>query len=328
VKLPRGRGARSLLLGLLAGGLYGLVLRILGNNESDPMVVMSLSFIAGVPIVMGIISVWRVEPLSMRARIFLPWGSVFIAILASAVFAIEGAICLVMGLPIMLLGATLGGFLELLPRKWFARRLASNLALVVILVLPVVSETVERGRPVPIEIHGVDSRITIDAGAATVWNQIVSVPAIRPAERHGSPIYWIGFPHPIAAALSRPGLGGVRRATFERGVTFIETITEWSPEHALGFTFHANTGEIPNTTLDAHVRVGGEFFDVLEGRYEIVPVDGHRCELRLSSQHRLSTRFNPYSALWSDFVMGEIQRTILGVIRDRCEAERMRSASS
>ena len=79
-------------------------------------------------------------------------------------------------------------------------------------------------------------------------------------------------------------------------------------------------GTVDTMTLDQHVTVGGEYFDVLDGTYEIVPVAPGEVELRLWSTHRLSTHFNSYAALWTDFVMRQIQGNILQVVRDRAEA--------
>ena len=49
-------------------------------------------------------------------------------------------------------------------------------------------------------------------------------------------------------------------ASFERGLTFTETITDWVPLQRIEFTIRANTATIPRTTLDEHVTVGGRFF--------------------------------------------------------------------
>lgn len=65
--------------------------------------------------------------------------------------------------------------------------------------------------------------------------------------------------------------------------------------------------------------MGGRFFDVLDGRYEIEVLSADRCRLHLTSRHRLTTRFNGYAGWWSGQIMSEIQSTILGVIRARAE---------
>ena len=67
--------------------------------------------------------------------------------------------------------------------------------------------------------------------------------------------------------------------------------------------------------------VGGRFFDVLRGTYELRPAGPGRTLLVLHSQQRLSTHLNWYAGLWTGFVMSEIQGRILGVLKRRCETQ-------
>ena len=101
---------------------------------------------------------------------------------------------------------------------------------------------------------------------------------------------------------------------------FTETVNKWEPEDDLRFSIHANTDSIPRTTLDEHVTIGGAFFDVLDGEYQLEQrPDG--VLLHLKSRERLSTHFNPYAGQWTDAVMRAIQEQILAVIRRRCEVD-------
>jgi hypothetical protein len=105
----------------------------------------------------------------------------------------------------------------------------------------------------------------------------------------------IGFPQPLDAKLVGQGVGAVRLATFEKGVLFIETINEWDEPHRLSFSIRADTKDIPPTTFDEHVIIGGKYFDVLNGTYSIEDIGNGDVILHLSSSQRLSTRFNFYS---------------------------------
>jgi hypothetical protein len=102
-------------------------------------------------------------------------------------------------------------------------------------------------------------------------------------------------------------------------VLFVETVDVWEPGRALAFSIHADPDTIPATTLDAHVTVGGPYFDVLRGRFDIEPVGPGRVRLHLSSQHRLSTGFNGYARLWTDFIMADVQAYILEIVKRRAE---------
>jgi hypothetical protein len=77
-----------------------------------------------------------------------------------------------------------------------------------------------------------------------VWEEIERVAADLSVRAHAVARDALGFPRPIEATLDREGLGGVRRATFEGGVLFLETITDWQPERSLSFAIDAQTGSI------------------------------------------------------------------------------------
>jgi len=111
----------------------------------------------------------------------------------------------------------------------------------------------------------------------------------------------------------------VRRASFAGGVLFTETVDVWEPQQRLAFSIRADSAQIPDTTFDEHMRVGGVYFDVLRGEYRIEQLSDDRVRLHLSSRHRLSTDFNWYAGMWTDAMMSDMQRSILQVIKARCE---------
>jgi hypothetical protein len=65
--------------------------------------------------------------------------------------------------------------------------------------------------------------------------------------------------------------------------------------------------------------IGGRHFDVIEGAYAIEPLGEGRVRLHFTSKYRLSTRFNAYSSLWTDFFMQDVQRYILQIMKARAE---------
>jgi hypothetical protein len=142
---------------------------------------------------------------------------------------------------------------------------------------------------------------------------------ISEREQYFSVSHLLGFPRPLEAKLVGEGLGAVRYATFEKGVLFVETINEWDEPHRLSFSIRADTKNIPPTTFDEHVIVGGRYFDVLSGTYLIEDIGKDDVVLHLSSSQRLSTRFNFYSHFWTEYLMADLQNYILGIIKKRCE---------
>jgi hypothetical protein len=306
------------------GAAYGVVLQILARLDVWGLnLVMSFGFVFIHPFAIGVLTMWYATVEQRRSwlfRVFAPWPVLAVCLAIFVLVGWEGAICLAMVsalcFPLVSVGGIAGGVL-------FAaidRQNAASGALCVLLVLPCVSGWLEDRRPLPTEHATVRTAIAIDAPAEAVWQQIIRVPPIH-EPLHGF-FYRIGFPKPVEATLSHEGPGGVRRARFERGLVFVETIDVWEPGTRVSFSIASAPDSIPPTTLDQHVVVGGRYFDVLRGTYEIEPLGRDRCTLRLSSETRVSTRFNFYACPWARFLMRDIQTTILTVIKSRAEQAR------
>jgi len=312
--LPSSVTRRASLIGILLGAGYGLLARIAvatSGLEGGLFFAMTIGFLFCVPFAMGYLTVRPVTAPSLVYRIFVPWLPCVLVVVTAAAVSLEGAICIVMALPVMLVFASIGGISSATPAG------QSRAALPVVLLLPYLAMPFEAGRASPRRLVETTTEITVAAPPAVVWSLIVSVDSIRPAEQRRALFTTIGFPQPIAATLSHPGVGGVRHATFERGVVFLEAVTEWVPERRLRFTI--DPVEVPPTALDPHVTIGGPYFDVLTGTYELHPLPDGGTRIVLRSEHRVSTSFNPYAAWWAERVMQSIQRHILEVLRDRAE---------
>jgi len=314
--------SKAHLWGITSGLVYGLCLRVLFDakgSHAGTLSVMSLGFVFFVPLILGIMTVSFTSNPSWTYCIFGPWVSIVLFVAATAVLGLEGLICIVMALPIFLVMSSVGGILAKVLLLW--KRSGRTYMFAGLLFLPVISSSIESQFVVPPSQRMVPTQIVINAPADVVWRNIIRIPRIQPREHHFSFFHAMGFPKPIEATLSREGIGGVRHASFEGGLLFIETITQWQDQKKLTFSIKANTESIPRSTLDEHVKIGGEYFDMLQGEYEIQPIDANTVILHLSSTQRLSTRFNAYAALWTENVMRSIQEYILEIIKQRCESK-------
>ena len=309
----KGRLEQPLLIGAATGLVYGIILRASAEAMRPLMSVMTLAFLFVVPVVLGYLTVRPHPNPSWTYRLFAPWLPAVASLVFFFFFGWEGAICIIMSLPAILPLASLGGFLGGLGvlRRPRARVVAA--------ILPFALAPLEQGIPAPRGVHRLETEMAIHAPAAAVWKEIVEVPAITEAEQRPALFTRLGFPRPISATIDRRGVGGVRRARFERGVLFLETVTHWDPDRHLRFTIAAQTDSIPPQTLDRHVTIGGPYFDVLSGEYTIEPRPDSTVVLHLASELRVTTRFNFYARPWVDSIMRSIQVNILEVIRARAE---------
>jgi hypothetical protein len=312
------------VIGVALGGVYGVFARVVFGFHilDDFFAVMSCAFIFGVPFCIGFIAVWY-GPYrqSNKVRdIFIPaWLAALSCLAVALVLVLEGLICVIIWLPMVIILSGLGGLFAALILKIVTTRRDRNRCVVFVVLLPFCIAPLEKLRPYSSEIKTVPTQIEIHASPETVWTQIRSVSLIQESEQSPSFSHWLGFPRPLEAKLVGEGNGAVRYATFERGVVFVETINEWEQPKKLSFSIKADTAHIPPTTFDEHVIIGGKYFDVLNGCYEIQDVGNGSVILKLTSQQRLSTRFNFYSHFWTEFLMADLQNYILRIIKARCE---------
>ena len=94
---------------------------------------------------------------------------------------------------------------------------------------------------------------------------------------------------------------------------------EYEENKKMVFSIKANTYEIPSTTLDEHILIGGKYFDVLNGTYELEKMDEGKFRLHLYSNFKMNTTFNFYAGWWGKIIMKDIQNNILKVVKKRAE---------
>ncbi len=316
---------RSVLTALGIGISYGLsaqlFMRTLSHKDekifsSASFMVMTLGFVFFVPFAIGMLHVWLRQRDGMRSyaqSIFEPMLPATSCLILSLVIGWEGTICLIMAFPIVMGLSGLGG----LAMRIILNVRQKNLIFVAFMVLPMPLSLLEQRIELPQEKRTVTNTIRIKSSPQKVWDKIVRVEKIT--EPQESVFFMLGFPRPVEAVLSGDGVGQTRLATFERGLQFVETVTDWKVNEKLGFIIKADPKMTPLTTLDEHVTVGGAFFDVMSGTYEIRKVNDRELDLVLYSEHRISTHFNFYARIWSNFLMSEIQQNILKVIKGRAE---------
>lgn len=301
--------------------LYAIVLRLFFGVDqwNDLFEVMSISFLFCLPTIVGALSVYfskleKVESLSYR--IFMPWVPIGLFLVVTLLLAIEGWACWLMVLPLFLIAASLGGLLGgyLKLRNSTNRLQISILAALPLLLAPL--ESLIDKVPATYEAY---TYIDISAPANIIWDNVTRVKTIEAEEDSGWLNRFLGFPRPVKAELNFEGVGAYREAIFTKGLVFHETVTEYEDNKKMVFTIEAHPHEIPSTTLDEHVVIGGNYFDVLNGSYELEPLSEGKHRLHLSSRFEMKTTFNFYAGWWGRLIMKDIQRNILRVEKQRAE---------
>ncbi len=308
--------------GLFYGIAYGLASRaIFTMGLSDQAKgLMSISFLFVVPFVIGIITAYYNDTVTSSRKIvvlIMPFFTILGFITPTVILGVEGLICALMAIPIFALMALIGALIGV---TIFERR-KDKLLISIFVLAPFLIAPIESQFGLHEKIFTEQTTITINASEDKVWKHITRVSEISTQENNYSLFQFMGFPRPIQAELDTVAVGGVRKAIFDRGLFFTETVTEVVPNKILAFDIKADPNSTPPSALDEHVMVGGKYFDVLEGKYEIEKISDNQINLKLTSKFRLSTSFNFYSGFWSKIIMRDIQNNILQIIKQRSEVQ-------
>lgn len=307
-------------LGAIYGiATYALFRKLAGVSGSSMMLV---SFLFGVPMAIGLLVgyIARARKVAgLPGAAALSTMALGLCIFAAGALLREGTICIVMALPLLLIGSLVGtlvGGLMASMRKRNGPQLLS-----VTLVLPMVVAPIEARVPVQAAMQVIERDIFIDAPAEQIWHHINYPLNIQPDELAGGFAYRIGMPYPIEARTLQERVGGSRALKWQRGIQFNETITAWrEPEH-IAWDFDFAPDSFPPGSLDDHIVIGGRYFDLLNAAYTLLPENsGTRLHVRVEA--RVTTGFNWYAGWWARLLIRDTAGAILKFYKNRAESRR------
>jgi hypothetical protein len=195
----------------------------------------------------------------------------------------------------------------------------SNLKVSLLVLLPLLIAPLEQWIGAIPGTYKAYTYIDIQASANKIWSNVTRVKEIPADKAQGTLTSFFRLPRPIKAELNYEGVGASRAAIFADGLIFHETVQEYEHQRKMVFSIKGNPYEIPSTTLDKHIMIGGDFFDVLNGTYELEKLNATTYRLHLYSHFRLNTTFNFYASYWARWIMEDIQNNILRVEKERAE---------
>ncbi|MGN6638394.1 MAG: TIGR01777 family oxidoreductase, partial [Mucilaginibacter sp.] len=302
--------------------LFGLAMRFLFGIDSwnSLLSVMSVSFLFLVPFAIGALTIFfsaieKVEKVSYR--FFAPWLPILGLFVITIALSIEGWACWLMALPLFVLCASCGGMVAghfKLKKYRNERTYISLLVLLPFFVSPI--EQAIGSIPGQYEAY---TYIDIHANRGKIWSNVTRVKPIKQEQDKGWLTSFLGFPRPIRAELNYNGVGAYRKAIFSKGLVFHEGVESYLDQRNMHFSIKAYPYEIPSTTMDKHVVIGGNYFDVLDGTYVLQQLSPGTYRLHLYSHFKLTTTFNFYASWWAGWIMKDIQNNILQVIKQRAE---------
>jgi hypothetical protein len=281
--------------------------------------VMSITFLFCLPAIVGGITVYlSSEHLAQKIsyKLLMPWVPIFVFFILTILFSLEGWACWIMILPMFLVASSIGGVIG----GWLKTRKGKNrINFSLLMFLPFIFGPLENLMGTIPGTYKAYTYIDINASGEKIWGNVTRVSEIDETHDKGLLTKFLGFPRPVKAELNYEGVGAYREAIFTNGLVFHETVLEYTHLKKMVFTIKADPYEIPSATLDEHVVIGGKFFDVLTGTYELEKLGPEKYRLHLYSFFTLKTNFNFYASWWAGWIMKDIQNNILQVEKIRSE---------
>jgi uncharacterized membrane protein YhaH (DUF805 family) len=297
-------------------GLGAIALSVEGLRE------YGLPLMLGVPTIAGFVTgafYVRLEPQGrLRGAMAASLFSILLTFGLLVVFAIEGLGCLIMCLPLFVLPGFLGaalGFVAgqaLPPRPLEAAVVGSVLLFFVLL-------GVEKVSPLPpLAPPPLATSVEIDAPADRVWSLLPSL--ARMPEPSDWAFRYAGIAYPLHTEMEGEGVGARRRCEFLTG-TALETVDEWEPGRALGFTIDEQPDPMRELTLYHTVRqphLDG-YVRNLRGELVVEPLAGGRSRLTGKSWYTVRLAPERYWRLWADLFIRKTHLRVLEAVKEQAE---------
>lgn len=276
------------------------------------------SLFLGTPLLMGAAAGFlynRRRSQTYGSSLLVGMGSVFFAEVALLLFALEGAVCLVMAAPLLLPLGLMGGLIGKAIAD--ATRHSGTELVAAILVLPLVAG-VEALLVHPSE-RVVTSSVEIDAPPEVVWHNVVDFPELM------EPPAWYfacGIACPQRARIVGRGVGATRYCEFTTG-TFVEPITSWEPPRRLAFDVAQQPEPMFELTpyRSVHPPHLEHSLKSTHGEFRLIALPGGPTRLEGCTWYRLEMLPQWYWTVWSDGLIHRIHERVLTHIKRLSERD-------
>lgn len=264
----------------------------------DPGVLIFSNFFV-VPFVMGLICAWQWRTLKLRAAATIGWCTVasLVAIILSAVFLREGAICLLIVSPIILALMIVGVIIGRLIYRQNNNIAKSSVigVLLVIFIADVVSEHES--------LELVSDTMIVNAPIEKVWPYVVEYEPIKIKETYW--LFQVGMPSPVQSTVDGHETGAGRKCIFSNGYVFEEKMIVYKPNEELTF-------DIVEQPRDPEIM---GHIDIVRGQFLLKDNGNGTTTVIGNSWYKLYVFPGWYFNLWSESITRNVHLRVMEHIK-------------
>jgi len=272
-----------------------------------------------IPFIIGFLPAFVYQKLTKSTRkecyqlSFLTLGIVLMGLL---IFAIEGFICILMSLPLLVLLVWFGSYLgfKLSTRNGkLTNSTNTTIGLFIICICSMSFDYINN----PKHLISVRTRVIVNSNIDNVWQNVVTFDKIE------EPVEWIfktGISYPTDATIKGTGVGAIRYCNFTTG-SFVEPITTWNEPYLL--QFNVKEQPIPmnefNPFWDVHPPHLDGYFKSYKGQFKLTKIEENKTELEGTTWYKVDITPEIYWKTWSNFIIHQIHERVLNHIKKETE---------
>ncbi len=283
------------------------------------------SLFVGLPFGMGLLAALLHgcrQPRGLLDCLLAANASVVLAGVGFLLFAMEGAVCLLMAAPLAFALASVGGAVGYTIQKtlhWCAG--SSRLYCAAVVLMPLFMG-LEHSLPPVAPLLRVTSSVVVDAPPEKVWQNVVAFAELPPPREL---IFKLGVAYPIRAEIQGHGVGAVRHCNFSTG-PFVEPIGVWDEPRLLKFSVTQNPEPLQEWTPyhNVHPAHLDGYLASEAGQFRLVPLDGgRRTLLEGTTWYRHHMWPADYWQIWSDQIIHTIHLRVLNHVKELSEKNKL-----
>ncbi|GAB2988212.1 hypothetical protein GCM10027049_30890 [Mucilaginibacter puniceus] len=241
--------------------------------------------------------------------------TLFVFCIGLLTFAFEGAICIIMALPIGWLFSFLG---HIIGYQLIKSKIINPTVTIILLIIsvPVVMGFEYKTAPENEDVKAVVTSIVINAPTEKVWENVIAFPQLEePTEL----LFKAGIAYPINAKINGSGIGAIRYCNFSTG-SFVEPITKWEKPYLLAFNVDEQPASMKELSFyDLQPNHLHGYFVSKQGQFKLTKLANGSTLLEGTTWYTNKIKPNLYWDLWSDYIVHKIHTRVLNHIKEQTE---------
>jgi hypothetical protein len=262
--------------------------------------------------------------LSKRECYSLSFAALLVSVVLLLLCAVEGAICIVMALPILMLIIWLSAYVGYTINNRKSKLSRANATIILafyslsFLSFDYINE--------PDELVAVKTAILINAPIEKVWDNVVTFDTIPEPKEF---IFKTGIAYPQHATIRGTGVGAMRYCNFTTG-SFVEPITTWDEPNLLQFTVQSQPFPMKewNPFWEIHPPHLDGYFKSYKGQFQLERTANNVTLLEGTTWYKVDIYPQFYWKIWANAIIHKIHNRVLEHIKTESEKQHAQSRNT